>query len=159
MTNDRRKAYNQGHYAIQKKHNEELKRFKELFPERFAELQAQVKQEAQEHPIIKAPRTVTNIGTRLEVSDVPYALKYRPNGTERAWPLSTEELDEIMYRANERDVYIHCKGDHHYFETVPETATPKDIEEVMKRHLNHEAIISFELCNCPACIKRHGYSS
>jgi len=164
---ERRKAYNRAHYQQQKKQSDELKRFKELYPERYAELMAKVKAEM-EHPIVKAEpivRAGRSATPGLAYEDIPDILKYKdtPFGrVKRQWPLTTEDLDEIFFPPNRREVYVHFQDtwgkEHLIFKSIPYPVD--DVEQAILNIANtipnFDRLTSYELCTCPACIKRHG---
>ena len=96
---DRRTAYNRERYNIQKQRNEELERFKELYPERFAQLVAKVKTEG---PIVKTEiAPYARPAPTLHSADVPAILK------KFKWPISKEDLDSVLLPLNERHVLLH----------------------------------------------------
>jgi len=159
---DKRRTYNQAHYAIQKQRSEELKRFKELYPERYAELQAKIKAEAASGAYTKLPERpiVHSSDGTLAYESVPDILKYKITSwgrIERKWPLTEEDIDEIVYKPNKRHVFIHTH-DKTYCENIPypiEQPLDAIVAELDRRHPGHTEVATFELCNCPACLKRH----
>lgn len=134
-----RTAYNKAHYAIQKKRSDELKRFQELYPERYIELLAKVQRE------------IEKVGPYVKVN-LPCITVSRS--------LTTEELDNIAYKPNERHVFVHAKdsygGEHLYCESVifPNPNIEQAITVAIQRHCK-AVMTSYELCHCPACVKRH----
>ena len=150
---NRRAAYNHEKYAIQKQRDEELKRFAELYPERYAQLVAKVKAEG---PIVKteiAPyaRPVAS----LHPTDVPNVLK------KFTWPISKEDLDSILLPLNERHVYLHTHDEwnkiHLNFESIvfPNEDIDMACRKVLTRRYPSYTLESIELCTCSACLRRH----
>lgn len=167
MTDERRKAYNRARYQQQKKQSDELKRFKELYPERYAELMAKVKAEM-EHSVVKAEPIVRAGGSaapNIDYMDIPDILKYKdtPFGrVKRQWPLTTEDLDEIFFPPDKREVYVHFLDtwgkEHLIFKTIsyPVDDVEQAILNIVDTIPDFNKLTKYELCTCPACIKRHG---
>ncbi len=134
MTNERRTEYNKAHYAIQKKRNDELKAFKEAYPERYAELVAKVQAEA------SAPRPVV----QREVIDISFTGKR---------PLTTEEIDAIVYDPHERHVFIvsvdKWNGEHPNLFNIPWPTDNVDqaVQEALRQWHGDYTVTSYRICN------------
>lgn len=131
-----RKEYAKLQAQARRDSSEMLKLYKELYPEKFVELQAKAKYEVEHN--IEPERPVT---------------RYAPIGT-RALS-ETEALQIVRPDPNIRDYYIHTKdafGDPHLlFESgyTPEAAAMKG-QEHWPRYA-HE-IVQIEPCSCPLCV-------
>lgn len=145
-----RTTYREAQSEARRRTTEQLQRFKELHPEKYAELASQAKQEASE-PVL----------TR-------HVIRHSPSIVE---PLTADELakriediDRRIYDPKKRHYYIKAKdqwGDEHtFFESlIPDEATNDSaLSLIIKKHPRHlsTTITSLEPCQCPACIRRHG---
>ena len=154
---DRRTAYNRARYAEQKKRNEQLETFKRLYPERYAQLVEQAKSEPIPQKIEVVRHTLT---PTVDVASIPDILRYKttPYGKiPRKWPLSPEELDEILYDPNEVDVYVWFK-DAYGKETMTFKGVTKNLENVEAQLIAQipgaVSITKYAICKCPACLRR-----
>lgn len=138
-----RTAYNRAQTEIRRRASEQLQRFKELNPERYAELVSQAKQETSE-PV--SVRQVTRHSSSITGA------------------LTTDEIDRRIYDPKMRHYYIKAKGqwgdEHTFFESlIPNEATSNSaLNLIIKKHPRHlsTTITSLEPCQCPACTRRHG---
>lgn len=127
-----RTEYNKVQYAHQRKVNEAVKRFAELNPEHFRELQERAKYEL-EHP---KPR---------EVIKHTYSLQ-------NAAPI---DLDTLLFPAGERQYFLLGTDNHLFYESGPAGATVEELSETVKRHEWFTGrIIEVAQCSCPACKRR-----
>ncbi len=129
-----RTAYNELQAQIRRDSTKMLQHFKELYPERFSELQLQARTELQPkcHSKESPPRNVHN--RRLTVGEII-----------------------TQFRAGRKDYFIHTvdhhNGNHLYFHTLSdpsqalETLTAKHSQFTERR----ETITNIEVCTCPLC--------
>lgn len=132
-----RPEYNRMRYAEKQRTAEAVKRFAELYPEKFAELKQRAAKEVNE----------------------PIKVLVRQARQATGGALSALDIDRILYPPNERHYYIRTKdqlGDEHLlFESLQ---GPQYSLAVAQKHWPTlaTALVSVEPCHCPACLKRHG---
>lgn len=137
-----REDYNKLQHEAKKQKSEGLKRFAEMYPERFAELQEQAKREYN-LPIVRKVTRFDLPGTRA---------------------LTEEDIDRIVYDPEERHYLIRAAdkwgSEHTFFEGLkPSEATNETVLNcLIEKHSRYypAKILQITPCNCPACIKRHG---
>lgn len=134
---DQRRAYNRAHYAQQKKMNDAVKRFAELYPERFAEL------------LIQAKATPFKVEERQVIRVTPIAIELPELYKNRQLPLIADELDAIAYDPQERHIWLKTSDSHLLFKGIKYPSTPQEIVQ------QFPSTITFQWCDCPACLKRH----
>lgn len=149
---DRRKAYNQAKYAEQSKRTEMLRKFKELYPERYEALKAKLETEQQEAQVQVAERQEPFASVQdRPVSDNPYWYK---TSAELLELLKRERTGKRMYLvsiATPRNGWVEEAK-------VPIIALTQDaiLDELCKNpergdDRNIIKIVSVEPCTCPLC--------
>jgi len=146
MIDDRRKAYNKTRYAYQKEQQDALKRFQELYPERYAELVAKVKAEmSTPSPTPTFKQHSATVQAHLD-----------SQSSSEGW--TTEQIDAIVYDPHERHIFITTQSDKLYCESItyPNDNVTKAMAEVLdRRHPYHSPAKEYYWCECPACLRRH----
>jgi hypothetical protein len=165
MIDEKRKAYNKARYEQQRQQREWLAEFKAKYPERYAELLMRAQTEI-ESPAPKASTCGMTL-PRVEASpmvNAPKILMYKTTAygqVLRTWPLSIEELDSILYDPQKRHVYVTSKDawgkEHLTCESIPypTDSVTQAVEIAITKRWQGYTVLTYELCNCSACLKRH----